>query len=553
MAPDGVTQSVIAINNEFPGPLIEANWGDWISVTVTNEIWDPGEGLTMHWHGLDQRGTPWMDGVAALSHCPIAPGSTFTYTFRADHYGTTWYHSHYSSQYSAGVLGPMVIHGPVQMTAGYDIDLGPIMLQDWYHDSYQTIITNINAGGVTNPQDGYRPSSDSNLINGKGYYPCANVTNGATCGNAGLATFNFTSGKAHRLRFINSGSEAFQAISIDNHTMTVIANDFIPVLPYETGFVTLGAGQRTDVIVHANGDASEAYWLRVWNSPGCGDTLGPDGRAVIFYAEADQTILPTTTGLPTPPDASCANDPLSLTVPVYVEPVAEPDTTLWITLTAGLNDTGSVQFFMNDIAYRGDLSDPVLPDALSGETWFPAARNIYSTDTNQTVRIVFQNAMPAAHSMHLHGHDMQILAEGIGSWDGNITNPHNPQRRDAHMSWGGRTLNPTDPAYMVIQYTADNPGVWPFHCHVAWHVSQGMALMLGEQPGSFAGLYAQMPPEVEGLCASWDAFTSEGDDMVGDDDSTLKKLKGRSKVTMAMSDEGFVATLSEVQRREVGL
>jgi Multicopper oxidase len=29
LAPDGVTQSLITVNGQFPGPLIEANWGDW--------------------------------------------------------------------------------------------------------------------------------------------------------------------------------------------------------------------------------------------------------------------------------------------------------------------------------------------------------------------------------------------------------------------------------------------------------------------------------------------------------------------------------------------
>ena len=58
--------------------------------------------------------------------------------------------------------------------------------------------------------------------------------------NAGLAKFEFTTGKTHRLRLINGGSEGTQRFTIDNHTMTVIANDFVPVKPYETNVVTLG-------------------------------------------------------------------------------------------------------------------------------------------------------------------------------------------------------------------------------------------------------------------------------------------------------------------------
>jgi len=32
IAPDGVEKQGIVVNGQFPGPLIEANWGDWIEV-----------------------------------------------------------------------------------------------------------------------------------------------------------------------------------------------------------------------------------------------------------------------------------------------------------------------------------------------------------------------------------------------------------------------------------------------------------------------------------------------------------------------------------------
>jgi FtsP/CotA-like multicopper oxidase with cupredoxin domain len=100
IAPDGYQKDVILVNNQYPGPAIEANWGDTIQVTVHNQITGPEEGTSLHWHGLLQKETPWYDGVPAVQQCPIAPGKSFTYQFRASLYGTTWYHSHYSAQYS---------------------------------------------------------------------------------------------------------------------------------------------------------------------------------------------------------------------------------------------------------------------------------------------------------------------------------------------------------------------------------------------------------------------------------------------------------------------
>jgi FtsP/CotA-like multicopper oxidase with cupredoxin domain len=74
-----------------------------------------------------------MDGVNGVTQCPIAPNDTFTYTFRAMQYGTSWYHSHYSLQYADGLLGPITIYGP--SSSNYDEGRDPILITDWSHRS----------------------------------------------------------------------------------------------------------------------------------------------------------------------------------------------------------------------------------------------------------------------------------------------------------------------------------------------------------------------------------------------------------------------------------
>lgn len=49
--------------------------------------------------------------------------------------------------------------------------------------------------------------------------------------------------------------------SIDNHTMTVIANDLVPIVPFTTNMITIGIGQRYDVIVKADQKPGN-YWMR---------------------------------------------------------------------------------------------------------------------------------------------------------------------------------------------------------------------------------------------------------------------------------------------------
>lgn len=300
-SPDGVNRSVLLVNGQFPGPTIEANWGDTITVNVCNKITGPEDGTALHWHGILQKSTPWYDGVPAVEQCPIAPGTCMTYSFLADVYGTSWYHSHYSAQYAGGLSGAMIIHGPSQVA--YDYDVGPILLSDWYHQPYEQIVESVMASPPVAP-----PTSDSNLINGKMSFDCSQLTNKTQqcTSNAGLSKFQFHSGKKHRLRLINNSAEAIQRFTIDGLNMTIIANDFVPVQPYTTNVVTLGVGQRTDVIVTATGASDSAIWMRSDISGNCSRSAHPFALAAIYYEDANTDSVPHTTATPYD-DSKCKN------------------------------------------------------------------------------------------------------------------------------------------------------------------------------------------------------------------------------------------------------
>jgi FtsP/CotA-like multicopper oxidase with cupredoxin domain len=194
LSPDGYQKQMILVNGAYPGPTITANWGDTIQVTVENNIKSPAEGTSIHWHGFLQHNTQWMDGVPGLSQCPIAPGKSFTYSFKAELYGTMWYHAHYSAQYSDGVAGPIVIYGP--KSRDYDIDLGPVVLTDLYHVPYLTTVEYTDGPRPMMPPPNI--TSDNNLINGKMNFNCSTLAPGDTTpcvNNAGVSMFKFTTGK----------------------------------------------------------------------------------------------------------------------------------------------------------------------------------------------------------------------------------------------------------------------------------------------------------------------------------------------------------------------
>ncbi len=120
-----------AFNNTYPGPLIEACWGDSVEITVINEL--DYNGTAIHWHGVRMLNAFEYDGVNAITQCPIAPKDQFTYKFKVTQYGTSWYRSHYSAQYPDGLAGPLTFHGPT--SADFDEAMEPFMFSDWSHNS----------------------------------------------------------------------------------------------------------------------------------------------------------------------------------------------------------------------------------------------------------------------------------------------------------------------------------------------------------------------------------------------------------------------------------
>ncbi|KAK9243442.1 multicopper oxidase-domain-containing protein [Lipomyces tetrasporus] len=121
-APNGFYREVFLVNGQQPGPLIEADEGDTISATVYNNLEVP---MTIHFHGIHQLGTPWMDGAPGVSQWPIFPGESFVYNFTtAGQYGSYWYHAHMRSYYQDGIRGPVYIRPSADRPRPYDVVTG---------------------------------------------------------------------------------------------------------------------------------------------------------------------------------------------------------------------------------------------------------------------------------------------------------------------------------------------------------------------------------------------------------------------------------------------
>lgn len=303
------------------------------------------------------------------------------------------------------------------------------------------------------------PFIDNNLINGKNNFDCSLLPPEDTTpctNNAGLSKFKFKKGKTHRLRLINSGADGLQRFSIDGHKLKVIANDFVPVEPYETEVVTLGIGQRTDVIVKAD-QKPGAYWMRSNISTTCSPTrFQGNALAVIHYEGTDDKLEPTSQPWDRPDPGTCANDDLSKTKPVMKLKPPKPDKVYDMNVELFVNATGHLLFKLDNTSFRGNFNSPTLLLSNLGNLTFDPIWNVRNTKEARSVRVHVVNKTPISHPMHLHGFNMYVLDEGIhpdgvDTWDGTIINPNNPQRRDVQL------LRPN--GYMVMQFdAADNPG-----------------------------------------------------------------------------------------------
>ncbi|KAJ5949821.1 extracellular dihydrogeodin oxidase/laccase [Penicillium verhagenii] len=452
-APDGVELPLQLINGSFPGPTIIADWGDTVVVHVTNSLQNNGSGL--HFHGIRQNHTNQMDGVPSLTQCPIAPGDSYTYRWRAAEYGTGWYHSHFYVQAWDGVFGGIIINGPA--TANYDVDLGHVFLNDWYHQTADQLVLAAATGGP--------PTAPNGLINGTNVW-----------GDKGTRwETTFEPGTRYRMRVLNAGADQHFRFMIDNHTLEVIANDFVPIVPFTTDQLSIGMGQRYDVIVTGKEISSGNFWLRAIPQAACSETDATDLVKGIIRYENSSTADPTTTAWSY--TDSCTDEAASDLVP-YLQ-VNASDTYYYgekQEVQVQVQDNAML-WLMNGISFDSMWEYPTLMQvAENNQTWLAKQRIVHLPKANEWVYFVIHSPFAQDHPMHLHGHDFWVLGSGSGNFDTSMKSTLtllNAPRRDVVMLPAS--------GYVVIAMKTVNPGIWLMHCHIAWHTSEGFAVQLLER------------------------------------------------------------------------
>lgn len=263
---------LITINGRFPGPTLIVNYNQTLLINVTNLLLS--ETITVHWHGLTQAGTNWMDGVKMLTQCGILPGTTFTYIFQADPPGTYWYHSHAGSQRTDGLYGGLIIRETEEVMNVAQEAYGPFTDLPHLHtltfldyqaiDTYQLYLLihqnteEYNTDRSPNPAH-YKTTSFSHSLDGAevGIAPYwSGVINGrgrhsnTTYNKTRLSIFTVSPSSVYRLRLIGVQNFHPYRVSVDEHKMVVVATDGAFLEPMEVDYLIIWPGERYDVLVH---------------------------------------------------------------------------------------------------------------------------------------------------------------------------------------------------------------------------------------------------------------------------------------------------------------
>ncbi|KAL6642479.1 hypothetical protein ACP70R_020660 [Stipagrostis hirtigluma subsp. patula] len=522
---------VTLVNGQFPGPAIEVTEGDSVVVHLVNKS---PYNMTIHWHGVKQRLSCWADGVPMITQCPIPPNRNFTYRFTvAGQEGTLWWHAHVASL--RGTLhGAFVIRPRHSYPFPKPHREVPIVIGEWWQIDLEQLDRDTMAGRLLNDPSGA-------TINGKlgDLYNCSGVVEEGY-------VLDVEPGKTYLLRIINAALFAEYYLKIAGHNFTVVGVDANYVRPYTTDVVAIAPGETVDALVVADAPPGRYYMVALATQPPEPDTQIPVyiTRGVVQYSNHHNSSSPLAPEMPDEHDMMASfnfhGNLTSLRHRLRPPVPTRVDEHLFVTVGLGsicrrgqtCKRSGSNESIivasMNNISFhlpetpllpahyyrRTGVLDKLLRELpgrpprefnyTDGELipWGPKEAALEPTSKatvarrfrhGAVVEVVFQSTslmQSDSNPMHLHGHDMFVLAQGLGNYDAardvaryNLVDP--PMRNTVHVPRIG---------WAAVRFVADNPGVWFMHCHFDTHLSMGMTAVFIVDDGPTADTSLPPPP-----------------------------------------------------------
>ncbi|ODV81588.1 iron transport multicopper oxidase FET3 precursor [Suhomyces tanzawaensis NRRL Y-17324] len=495
--PDGMaTRRLIGINGQWPIPTIKVKKNDRVIIHYTNTLED--RNTSLHFHGLFQRGSPHMDGPEMVTQCPIPPGLTFTYNFEVpDQAGTYWYHSHSGAQYADGLRGMFIIEEDEPLSYHYDEEV-LLSVSDYYHTESPIImkqfLTRFNPTGA-------EPIPQNSLFN-----------------ETKNATWTVQPNTTYLLRIVNMGLFTSQYLFIEDHDMVIVEADGVPIEPTTVDSIYLSVAQRYSVLIKTKESTNKNFRFVNVIDQEMLDLLPEELQVIstnwVVYDESKELPLPLKNGKNLFDKLVASLNPINefdLTTADKVPLLPDPDYQIVLNFTMDQLGDGVTYAFFNNITYVAPKVPTLYsvyssPDRTDARI-YGSNTNTYMLQSDEVIEIVVNNMDPGKHPFHLHGHNFQIVAKSAEGDEENPTiyDPTNPEWNNFPEHPMVRdTVQVEANGFVVLRFKADNPGVWFFHCHVDWHLEQGLAITLVEAPESilhFDSCYAAGVPYVGNAAA----------------------------------------------------
>jgi FtsP/CotA-like multicopper oxidase with cupredoxin domain len=411
--------STIGYNGSAPGPVLRMREGKPVTVEIINDTDTPE---LVHWHGMLI--PPAVDGTAEEGSPFVPPHGRSRIQFTPTPAGSRWYHSHVmamddlSKGAYTGQFGFVYVEGGND-PGHYDQELF-LALRDW--DPFFT---------------GTMDDEDDNTHNGPLLEKPAHLDTHPDGLEVGSVTYSINdkalgSGDPIRVRqgqrllihFLNASAIENRRIAFSGHKIKVIAMDGNSVpTPQELDSIFLGAGERIDAIVEMNHPGK--WVLGATEVPVRQSGLG----VVVEYAGSTgqaQWIDPPKT----PWDYTVFGTPGGSSQPPQQN----------IELIFGKVPGGADKFNLW---------------LVNGKP-FPHDREfVFQQGTRY--RLTMRNQTDDAHPMHLHRHRWELVEINGKKTAGVI-------KDTVVVPYFGRA---------VVDFTADQPGLTLFHCHIQQHMDYG--------------------------------------------------------------------------------
>ncbi|MFM9134155.1 MAG: multicopper oxidase family protein [bacterium] len=417
------TEGLWTYNGHFPGPCLVVSPGDRLDLTVRNETPVP---VNTHYHGC------WVNpsGDADNVFVSADPGDALTtrLTFPREHpSGLFWYHPHVHGYTNdsvwSGLAGPLFVRGGLETLPQYRHAVQRLLVfKGFALDPEAATPTMLPATSAT-----------SELVQ-------------FTANGALNPTMLMRPGETQIWRMVNASADGFLRISLDDHRMTVLAVDGVPVFnTWSASEYILVPGARVEVAVTGS-PVRGSFALRT-----LGYRNGPFGQWL--PQELATIVVDGPRGTPSRAPKTILPRPEWL--------MEKPKRYRVFTLSESYSpDTGPLFYINGKVFDHQDMHDPFEVEVDTVEEW--VVRNDPS---------LAQGGAAEGHPFHIHVNHFAVV--GRGRW-----NPVTGKATSFHKVVP-RALEDTEqvlPGEYVVLRTRFRKftGKTVFHCHILFHEDLGM-------------------------------------------------------------------------------